>query len=179
MAKLRLPSRTAEAMVAQSRYRSRPILIASGLLWAAVLMAIFLTVASITYRSATWLSIALIALGTLLAAAVIYLWMSCYISVEGGEIVLRRILRVGRYPVSDINRVSAELPRPDSGRVFRSVFVVIYPYIILANGKRVRLTPGGSFAFNPFMKDPAIETSGAENIAARISQELARQCMPE
>lgn len=177
--KLPLPGRNAEAVVTHGRYRSRPILIASGFLWAAVLLAVFLTAASITYRSAAWLSFAIIALGTLLALTVIYLWMSCYISVEDGEINVRRILRMDHYPVSNINRVSAELPRSDAGRIFRSVFVVIYPYIILTDGKRVRLTPGGSFAFNPFMKDPAIETSGAENIATRISQELARQRIPE
>jgi hypothetical protein len=48
----------------------------------------------------------------------------------------------------------------------------VYPYLITDSGRRIRLTPAGSFAWNPFMREVGVGDTSANAAVTDILGQL-------
>jgi|ERR1035437_3965543 hypothetical protein len=154
------------------KVRHWPIIIASGLLWGCIVAALFLVIAAALATTSHALSIAGVALSAILGLAVLAGWMRCCVEADAGGVTVRRFLRPTTIPSENVAAVRAEVPRSDSGTVFRSFFAVVYPYLITDSGRRIRLTPAGSFAWNPFMREVGVGDTSANAAVTDILGQL-------
>ncbi len=154
-----------------------PILIASGLLWGGMVAVLCLLPAGAIYGSAHGASVGLIVLGVILGVVVLVRWARCSIEVADDHVKVLGFFGRQTYAFGDVREVQAALPGSDSSRAFRSPFVLVYPYLGLTSGRRVRLTPGGSFCWNPFLKDVDVSATSANEVAAALRSRLPRNLM--
>jgi hypothetical protein len=154
------------------QFRRLPILVATGTLWGLLVIAIALVPAAAIHRDSSALSLAVVAVGVVLGTAVLVKWMTCSVSVRGDGVRVQGFFRTTTYTFSRIKGVQAELPRSDSGWVVRSFFAVVFPYLVMDSGRRVRLTPAGSFAWRPPFGEVDVDSTWASRIATDLAREV-------
>jgi hypothetical protein len=154
------------------RLKHWPILISSGLLWGIGVVILALVPAGALYQSSRPGSLAVIALGVILGLAVFIRWVRCFIEVTDDHLDVQGVFGHKTYALADVQEVRAALPKADSSGVVRSPFVLVYPYLGLSSGHRVRLTPGGSFCLNLLMKDVDVSATSANEVATTLRNRL-------
>ena len=138
-------------------------------------MLLLLVPASALYSQHRIFSISIVVVAIAIGGTVFVLFSLRKIEIGPEAIVLRGAFRSSQYRLSDIRDVQAEIPKSDSERGVRSPFVVVYPYLMLTDSRRIRLTPAGSFARNPFTKSVNISETSAAREADAIRGKLGEK----
>jgi hypothetical protein len=148
-----------------SVFRNTVTLMAQGVAWGGLAFVTMFILASAAGGSSRALEIGLTILGVAFGLGIAILKQFSYVGVDSSGVRVRRLLRSYHYSTAKIARLTTDMSR---ARWLRSPLVTVYPYLVLDDGKRVRLTPAGSTAVKLPFTDPQIDGSSADEITTAI-----------